>query len=158
MSDNIAIFAAGCFWGVENNFMDLEGVIGTSVGYIGSNFKDPTYFDVCTGATGHAEAVRVQFDDSIINFEELCNFFFKIHDPTTLNRQGPDSGSQYRSAIFCLSTKQKEIATGVVKKLEQEKIFPSIIVTEICDASQYYLAEDYHQKYIKKNNLQSCGG
>ena len=159
MSNNIesATFGAGCFWGVENNFMQLEGVIETSVGYMGGSFKNPTYFDVCTGMTGHAEVVDIKFDNSKISFEQLCNFFFSIHDPTTLNKQGPDVGTQYRSVIFTHSKNQIEVSKKVIDSLNSTK-FNSLIVTQIKDASDYYLAEDYHQKYIQKNNLSSCGG
>ena len=159
MSNNIepATFGAGCFWGVENNFMQLEGVIETSVGYMGGSFKNPTYFDVCTGMTGHAEVVDIKFDNSKISFEQLCNFFFSIHDPTTLNKQGPDVGTQYRSVIFTHSENQIEVSKKVIDSLNSTK-FNSLIVTQIKDASDYYLAEDYHQKYIQKNNLSSCGG
>ena len=159
MSDNIesATFGAGCFWGVENNFMQLEGVLETSVGYMGGSFKNPTYFDVCTGMTGHAEVVDIKFDTSKISFEQLCTFFFSIHDPTTLNKQGPDVGTQYRSVIFTHSENQIEVSKKVIDSLNSTK-FNSLIVTQIKDASDYYLAEDYHQKYIQKNNLSSCGG
>ncbi len=159
MSNSIesATFGAGCFWGVENNFMQLEGVIETSVGYMGGSFKNPTYFDVCTGMTGHAEVVDIKFDNSKISFEQLCNFFFSIHDPTTLNKQGPDVGTQYRSVIFTHSENQIEVSKKVIDSLNSTK-FNSLIVTQIKDASDYYLAEDYHQKYIQKNNLSSCGG
>ena len=159
MSNNIesATFGAGCFWGVENNFMQLEGVLETSVGYMGGSFKNPTYFDVCTGMTGHAEVVDIKFDTSKISFEQLCNFFFSIHDPTTLNKQGPDVGTQYRSVIFTHSENQIEVSKKVIDSLNSTK-FNSLIVTQIKDASDYYLAEDYHQKYIQKNNLSSCGG
>ena len=154
---SIATFGAGCFWGVENNFMQLDGVKETSVGYMGGKFKNPTYFDVCSGMTGHAEVVQVHYDSSIISFKDLCLFFFSIHDPTSLNRQGPDVGTQYRSAIFTNSDNEKEIATDVINSLNKSK-FNNSIVTSISDVSDYYIAEEYHQKYIFKNNLSSCGG
>ena len=128
MSNNIesATFGAGCFWGVENNFMQLEGVIETSVGYMGGSFKNPTYFDVCTGMTGHAEVVDIKFDNSKISFEHLCNFFFSIHDPTTLNKQGPDVGTQYRSVIFTHSENQIEVSKKVIDSLNSTK-FNSLV-------------------------------
>ena len=158
MSENIstATFAAGCFWGVEDSFMKINGVMETSVGYMGGMFKNPTYFDVCTGITGHAEVVNLKFDPSIISFRELCLAFFSIHDPTTLNRQGPDVGTQYRSSIFIHNSEQKQEAKLVIDNLNKDK-FNSLIVTQLEDAAEYYEAEEYHQKYIQKNNLASCG-
>ena len=158
MSENFstATFAAGCFWGVEDSFMKINGVKETSVGYMGGRFKNPTYFDVCTGITGHAEVVNLKFDPSIISFRELCLAFFAIHDPTTLNRQGPDVGTQYRSSIFIHNSEQKQEAKLVIDQLNKEK-FNSLIVTQLEDAAEYYEAEEYHQKYIQKNNLASCG-
>ena len=159
MSENLstATFAAGCFWGVEDSFMKIDGVKETSVGYMGGRFKNPTYFDVCTGITGHAEVVNLKFDPNIISFRELCLAFFCISDPTTLNRQGPDVGTQYRSSIFIHNSEQKQEAKLVIDELNKKK-FNSLIVTQLEDAAEYYEAEDYHQKYIQKNNLASCGG
>ncbi len=151
-----ATFGAGCFWGVENKFMNLEGVLETSVGYMGSTFKNPTYFDVCSGLTGHAEVVTIKFDDQKISYEQLCNAFFNMHDPTTLNRQGPDVGTQYRSIIFYYNENQKEIANNMITELDKKSSMK--IVTDVTQVMEYYLAEDYHQKYILKNNLQTCGG
>lgn len=145
-----AIFAAGCFWGVEANFRKIDGVISTRVGYIGGSFTNPTYKDVCSHKTGHAEAVEVTFDSSKVSYDELLDVFWYIHDPTTLNRQGPDFGTQYRSAIFYINSEQKEKALSSKTKLEASKRFKGSIVTQIVPASEFWEAEDYHQQYVEK--------
>lgn len=145
-----AIFAAGCFWGVEENFRKVEGVISTRVGYIGGKFSNPTYRDVCSHKTGHAEAVEVTFDASKVSYDKLLDIFWSIHNPTTLNRQGPDVGTQYRSAIFYLNSEQKEKAMNSKAKIEASKRFKNLIVTEIVPASEFWEAEEYHQQYVEK--------
>lgn len=145
-----ATFAAGCFWGVEAAFRQVKGVVSTSVGYTGGSFKDPTYRDVCSGGTGHAETVEVVYDPSQVSYEELLNVFWDIHDPTTLNRQGPDLGTQYRSAIFFHTPEQKAAAIASKEKLQRSDRYKSPIVTEITSASQFYRAEEYHQQYMEK--------
>tara|TARA_B100000941_G_scaffold188860_1_gene136008 strand:+ start:9 stop:473 length:465 start_codon:yes stop_codon:yes gene_type:complete len=145
----LAIFAAGCFWGIEEKFLSLQGVLDTEVGYTGGITNNPTYHDVCSGETGHAEAVRVKFDEDIVNYEELVNLFFKMHDPTTLNRQGPDIGTQYRSEIFCLDDDQYLIADAMKRQFNKE-IYNDKIVTSISMASTFWIAEEYHQKYVRK--------
>ena len=145
----LAIFAAGCFWGIEERFLSHHGVLDTEVGYIGGITSDPTYHDVCSGETGHAEAVRVKFDDDVVSYEELVNLFFKMHDPTTLNRQGPDIGTQYRSEIFCLDDDQYLIADGIKRKFNRE-VYDDKIVTSISIADNFWIAEEYHQKYLRK--------
>ena len=146
---NIAIFAAGCFWGIEEKFLSRNGVLDTEVGYIGGITNDPTYQDVCSGETGHAEAVRVKFDENVVNYEELVSLFYEIHDPTTLNKQGPDIGTQYRSEIFCLDDDQYLIADTMKRKLNKE-VYDDRIVTSISMADNFWIAEEYHQKYIRK--------
>jgi peptide-methionine (S)-S-oxide reductase len=146
-----AIFAAGCFWGVESAFRKVKGVISTRVGYTGGHFENPSYEDVCSHKTGHAEAVEVTYDPSIISYEELLEVFWKIHDPTTLNRQGWDVGTQYRSAIFYHNEEQKTQAEASKEKKNKSGIFKKEIVTEITAASTFYEAEEYHQQYNEKN-------
>ena len=145
----LAIFAAGCFWGIEEKFLSHHGVLDTEVGYIGGITSDPTYHDVCSGETGHAEAVRVKFDVDIVSYEELVGLFFKMHDPTTLNRQGPDIGTQYRSGIFCLDDDQYLIANGIKRTLNKE-VYDNKIATSITMADNFWIAEEYHQKYVRK--------
>ena len=145
------IFGAGCFWKPDVEFEKLKGVKKTEVGYCGGNSSNTTYEKVCTGTTDHAEVVKVHYDESIISYKELLNFFFKIHDPTTLNRQGPDIGSQYRSEIFYTKEEQKEIAEKVIKEANNK--FKEKIVTKISKEFNYCKAEDYHQKYLKKKGL-----
>ncbi len=145
-----ATFAAGCFWGVEAAFRQVKGVISTSVGYTGGAFKNPTYKDVCSGKTGHAEALEVQYDPSQVSYEALLDLFWNIHDPTTLNRQGPDLGAQYRSAIFFHTPEQKAVAIASKEKLQRGRRYRNPIVTEITPASQFYRAEEYHQQYMEK--------
>jgi len=145
-----AIFAAGCFWGVEAKFRKVEGVVSTRVGYIGGQFTNPNYKDVCSHKTGHAEAVEITFDPSNVSYDELLDIFWSIHDPTTLNRQGPDVGTQYRSAIFYLNSEQKKKAMSSKAKLEASKRSKSLIVTQIVPASEFWEAEEYHQKYVEK--------
>ncbi len=147
---NQAIFAAGCFWGVEEFFLSLKGVIDTKVGYIGGKIKNPTYKQVCIGDTGHAEGIRVEFEPKIISYEQLLEAFFRCHNPTELNRQGVDVGTQYRSAIFYLDDQQKKMAIDFTQTL-QKKI-NKIVATEISPAGVFYLAEDYHQRYIRKQS------
>jgi len=142
------IFAAGCFWKPDLEFEKLNGVKKTEVGYCGGRNSNTTYENVCTGKTNHAEVVKVYYDESIISYEELVKFFFKIHDPTTLNRQGPDIGTQYRSEIFYVKEEQKEIAEKIIE--EANKKFKEKIVTKISKELNYCKAEDYHQKYLKK--------
>ena len=146
-----ATFAAGCFWGVEARFAELEGVVSTRVGYTGGTMAHPTYEDVCTGRTGHAGAVEVVFDPTIIGFGELVETFFSIHDPTTVNRQGPDVGTQYRSAIFYHSDDQRRIAENIRDRLADEDAFGRQIVTAIVPAGRFWEAESYHQKYFAKH-------
>ena len=146
---NIAIFAAGCFWGIEKKFDLTKGVTKVEVGYTGGKTQNPTYEQVCYEETGHAEAVRINFDEKIITYKELLNIFWSCHNPTTLNKQGPDIGTQYRSAIFYLSEKQKTGAEESIK-IMNETIFNNKIVTEITKFDVFYLAEEYHQKYLKK--------
>lgn len=148
-----AIFAAGCFWGVEEEFRTLEGVISTEVGYTGGHTENPTYEEVCSDATGHAEAVRVVYDPAKVSYEELLELFFKSHDPTTLNRQGPDTGSQYRSAVFYLNGEQRKAAEKMKAHLDAIKTFRHPIVTEITEAGPFYRAEEYHQQYLAKRGL-----
>jgi len=145
----IAIFAAGCFWGVQKKFDLTSGVLETNVGYTGGHLDNPSYEDVCFQDTGHAEAIEIKYDPKIISYNELLDIFWKMHNPTTLNRQGPDIGKQYRSAIFYVDENQKKFAEES-KKIMNEKIFSNKIVTEITQASKFYSAEDYHQKYLKK--------
>jgi peptide-methionine (S)-S-oxide reductase len=144
-----ATFAAGCFWGVEAAFREVEGVISTRVGYTGGSVSNPSYKEVCTGRTGHAEAVEITYDPQIVSYEQMLDIFWNIHDPTTPNRQGPDIGTQYRSAIFYHDEKQKESALDSLHRLQESGKFKTI-VTEIEPASEFYPAEDYHQQYFEK--------
>ena len=146
---DLAIFAAGCFWGVEEKFLSCKGVLDTEVGYIGGGTKNPTYNDVCRGDTQHAEAVRVKYDDKIISYKDLVQLFFEIHNPTTLNQQGPDIGTQYRSEIFCLDDDQYLIA-DMLKRDLNKNTFGGRMVTSITMAKEFWIAEEYHQKYIRK--------
>ena len=152
----VATFGAGCFWGVELTFQKVQGVISTSVGYTGGTTKNPTYEDVCTGQTMHAEVVRMEFDPSVVSYESLLDVLWRCHDPTTLNRQGPDRGTQYRSVIFFHSSNQEASAKASKLKADQSGRFGSAIVTEISPAPEYYIAEDYHQKYLEKRGLGNC--
>jgi peptide-methionine (S)-S-oxide reductase len=151
-----ATFAAGCFWGVEATFRQLPGVTGTRVGYIGGKTVNPTYKDVCTDNTGHAEAVEVEYDPAKINYDQLLQVFWENHDPTQLNRQGPDWGTQYRSAIFFHSPEQEAKAKQSKEQLEKSRRFSKPIVTQIVPAVTFYEAEDYHQQYLEKRGLASC--
>jgi peptide methionine sulfoxide reductase msrA/msrB len=153
-----ATFAAGCFWGVEYKFRQIPGVLKTEVGYTGGKVKNPTYKQVCTDKTGHAEAIKITFDPSRISYESLLEFFFSFHDPTQLNRQGPDIGKQYRSSVFYHSEEQKEAAEKMVKQLEKSGRFRRPIATEIVPASEFYRAEEYHQRYYEKRMKGSQGG
>jgi len=149
-----AIFGAGCFWGVELAFGRVKGVAKTSVGYTGGTTENPTYEQVCTGNTGHAEVVWIEFNPSLVSYDELLDVFWGCHDATTLNRQGPDIGTQYRSAIYYNDSTQ-EVAAKQSKE-KNSTLFSGPIVTEITAASKYYLAEDYHQKYLEKRGMGSC--
>ena len=149
---DIAIFAAGCFWGIEEKFNSTEGVIETEVGYIGGKKDNPTYEEVCSGTTNHAEAVRIYYQKEIVSFDSLLNIFFEIHDPTTLDRQGPDIGTQYRSAIFCQDEFQRLSSENKIKELNRDK-FNNSIVTSIESSKDFWIAEEYHQKYLKKKRF-----
>ena len=149
-----ATFAAGCFWGVEAAFRKLKGVLSTTVGYSGGETKSPTYEEVCSDRTGHAEVVLVEYNPFVISYEQLLNLFWEVHDPTQLNRQGPDVGSQYRSVIFYHTSEQ--MAAALVSKEKAQKKQKKPIVTEVLPAVGFYRAEDYHQQYLEKRGLSSC--
>ena len=151
-----ATFAAGCFWGVEATFRQVPGVTSTRVGYTGGKTPNPSYEDVCTDNTGHAEAIEITYDPTKVSYEQLLNVFWENHDPTTLNRQGPDWGTQYRSAIFFHSPDQESAAKSSKEELDHSGRFPNKIVTEILPAATFYPAEDYHQQYLEKRGMASC--
>jgi peptide-methionine (S)-S-oxide reductase len=151
-----ATFAAGCFWGAEDAFRKLPGVKETAVGYTGGRFENPTYRDVCSDRTGHAEAVEVTFDPKEVSYEQLLDVFWENHDPTTLNRQGPDVGSQYRSAIFTHSPEQEAAARASKERLGVSGRYSRPIVTEIVPAPTFYRAEEYHQQYFEKRGISHC--
>ncbi|MGI9075883.1 MAG: peptide-methionine (S)-S-oxide reductase MsrA [Gemmatimonadaceae bacterium] len=151
-----ATFGAGCFWGVEELFRKIPGVTDAAVGYLGGTMKSPTYKDVCSGRTGHAEVVEVQYDPDIVSYDKLLEVFWTSHNPTTLNRQGPDVGTQYRSAIFYHDEAQRLAAAASKEALELSTRFGRPIVTEITRASAFYRAEEYHQQYLSKRGLGSC--
>ena len=151
-----ATFAAGCFWGVEATFRQVRGVTSTAVGYSGGTFKNPTYQDVCTGRTGHAEVLQVKYDPAQVSYEELLDVFWNTHDPTTLNRQGLDIGTQYRSAIFFHTPEQEAAARASKQALEANGRYRRPIVTEITPASEFYRAEEYHQQYLEKRGQAHC--
>jgi len=160
MSKNItkkvetATFGAGCFWGVEAAFRKAKGVLNTTVGFMGGNLKNPSYKDVCTDKTGHAEVVQIEYDSKVISYEELLDIFWDIHDPTTPNRQGPDIGSQYRSVVFYHNAEQEKIARALKEKLEKSGKFKGVITTEIVPAKEFYKAEEYHQRYYEKQSIE----
>lgn len=145
-----ATFGAGCFWCVEHEFRKIKGVTSTAVGYMGGNLNNPTYEDVCSDQTGHAEVVQVEFDPSVISYDEILNVFWHCHDPTSLNRQGPDVGTQYRSVIFCHDSDQEKKAIQSKEQLQNSEKSGKKIVTEILHAPQFYKAEEYHQQYYAK--------
>ncbi|MBI9020181.1 MAG: peptide-methionine (S)-S-oxide reductase MsrA [Verrucomicrobia bacterium] len=151
-----AIFAAGCFWGVESSFRAVDGVIDTQVGYTGGTTENPTYKEVCSGRTGHAEAVEITFDPVKISYAELVGLFWRVHNPTQVNRQGPDFGTQYRSAIFFQTLEQKAAAEKSKAALEASGKYTKPIATEIVPVSPFYRAEEYHQQYFKKNGGPAC--
>ena len=151
-----ATFGAGCFWGVEAAFRQVKGVISTTVGYSGGTFKNPTYQDVCSGRTGHAEVVEVEYDPFQVSYEDLLSVFWENHDPTQLNRQGPDVGAQYRSAIFFHTPEQEAAARASKAALERRGQYKGPIVTEIAPASEFYRAEEYHQQYLEKRGRGHC--
>jgi peptide-methionine (S)-S-oxide reductase len=146
-----ATFAGGCFWCTEAVYAQLKGVKSVTSGYLGGTVPNPTYKDVCTGRTGHAEAIEIEYDPQVVSFEKLLEVFFATHDPTTLNRQGADVGTQYRSGVFYHDDEQKRVAEAVIAKLDAAKVFPAKIVTEVTKASTFYPAEGYHQDYFAKN-------
>ncbi|MBD3186075.1 peptide-methionine (S)-S-oxide reductase MsrA [Candidatus Bathyarchaeota archaeon] len=156
MNTRKAIFAAGCFWGVEETFRHLEGVVNTTVGYTGGTTPNPTYKQVCTGKTGHAEAVLVEYNPDMISYEQLLQAFWKCHDPTQVNRQGPDVGTQYRSAIFYHDEQQRKLAEASKKNLENSGRFTRPVATRIVPVEPFYKAEEYHQQYLEKNGRSHC--
>jgi peptide-methionine (S)-S-oxide reductase len=156
MATEMATFAAGCFWGVEETFRRTEGVLATEVGYTGGATEHPSYKQVCAGDTGHAEAVRVTFDPDIVSYEQLVHLFFEAHDPTQHHRQGPDVGSQYRSAIFYHDDEQQCVAQRMKQQLENEGGYSHPVVTEITLAATFYPAEAYHQQYLAKRGRGAC--
>jgi peptide-methionine (S)-S-oxide reductase len=151
-----ATFGAGCFWGVEATFRSIPGVVSTLVGYCGGKTDNPTYKDVCTDTTGHAEVVEITFDPAQLPYEQLLDMFWKLHDPTTPNRQGPDVGSQYRSVIFFHSPAQEAAARTAKERLDKSGKFRNPVITQIVPAAPFYKAEDYHQRYLEKRGLASC--
>ena len=151
----VAIFAGGCFWCTEAVFLELDGVESIKPGYTGGKISNPTYEDVCSGTTGHAEAIKIIFDPNKISYGELLEVFFATHDPTTLNQQGADRGTQYRSEVFCLNAKQKETALAYIKQLNDENTYGQKVVTKVSDAVTFYVAEDYHQNYYNQNKNKS---
>lgn len=151
-----ALFAAGCFWGVEATFRSTEGVVSTRVGYSGGHTSEPTYEQVCSGTTGHAETVEVVFDENRISYEELLDVFFSAHDPTQVNRQGPDVGTNYRSAIFYLDEDQKKAALAAKERLEDSGRYSKAIATEVTPAGEFWVAEDYHQQYYERRGITHC--
>ncbi len=152
-----ATFGAGCFWGVEAKFRKVPGVIDAAVGYEGGRRENPSYEDVCTDETGHAEVVEVTFDPARVKYETLLETFWSLHDPTTLNRQGPDEGTQYRSVVFFHSPEQERAARAYKDRLQKSGRFPLPIVTEIVPAARFWRAEEYHQRYLEKKGVDSCG-
>jgi peptide-methionine (S)-S-oxide reductase len=151
-----ATFGAGCFWGVEVRFQQEPGVTETAVGYEGGKLDNPTYKDVCTDRTGHAEVVEVKFDPAKVSYQRLLDLFFELHDPTQLNRQGPDWGAQYRSVIFFHSPEQEAFAKATIARLTEQKAFKKPIVTQVVPAESFWRAEEYHQKYLEKRGAVSC--
>jgi peptide-methionine (S)-S-oxide reductase len=151
-----ATFGAGCFWGVEARFQQLPGVIETAVGYEGGKLENPTYKDVCTDRTGHAEVVEVSFDPEKVSYQALLDLFFELHDPTQVNRQGPDWGAQYRTVIFFHSPEQEAAARSTIARLEAAKRFSRSIATQVVPAQTFWKAEEYHQKYLEKRGALSC--
>lgn len=151
----VAIFAGGCFWCTEAVFLELNGVESIKPGYTGGKIANPTYEDVCTGTTGHAEAIKIVFDPNKISYGELLEVFFATHDPTTVNQQGADRGTQYRSEVFCTNAKQKEVALAYIKQLNEANTYGKKVVTKVSDASTFYVAEDYHQNYYNQNKNKS---
>jgi peptide-methionine (S)-S-oxide reductase len=151
-----ATFGAGCFWGVEEIFRNVKGVVSTAVGYAGGTKENPTYEDVCTDKTGHAEVVEVEFDPSQVTYDELLDVFWSNHNPTTLNRQGPDVGTQYRSVIFYHSPEQKSAAEVSREKIDKNERFPRSVVTQIEPAPTFWRAEEYHQRYLQKRGQSHC--
>ncbi|MCL4854716.1 MAG: peptide-methionine (S)-S-oxide reductase MsrA [Bryobacteraceae bacterium] len=156
MATENATFGAGCFWGVEAAFREIKGVKNTVVGYAGGHTENPTYQDVCTDRTGHAEVVQVEYDPAEVSYGDLLNVFWSVHDPTTLNRQGPDVGTQYRSVIFFHSPEQQRAAQASKEERERSGLFKRPIVTQIEPAPVFYPAEDYHQQYLEKRGLAHC--
>lgn len=152
----ITTLAAGCFWGIEAQFRQVIGVISTRVGYTAGTTENPDYKSVCTGTTGHAEVIEITFNPDIISFEALLDIFWRLHNPTTLNRQGPDIGTQYRSAIFYHDEQQRQLALNSKQKLADSNRYPHPVVTEVTAASIFYPAEEYHQCYLEKQGLGSC--
>ncbi len=150
----VATLAGGCFWCLEAVYDQIRGVVSVESGYMGGAVEDPTYEAVCGGHTGHAEAVRITFDPHVISYQELLEIFFVVHDPTTLNRQGNDMGTQYRSAIFYYTPAQQQIAESLIKTFNQEKLYPNPIVTQLASAIEWYEAEAHHQEYFVQNPLQ----
>ncbi|PTM57825.1 peptide-methionine (S)-S-oxide reductase MsrA [Desmospora activa] len=151
-----ASFGAGCFWGVEERFRQVEGVTDTAVGYMGGTTENPTYEEVCTDRTGHAEVVDLTFDPSIVSYRELLHIFWDNHNPTTLNRQGPDIGTQYRSVVFYHTVEQKEQAEQLKQELDASGKWKDPVVTQIVPATSFYRAEEYHQRYLQKRGQSSC--
>lgn len=151
-----AMFGAGCFWGVQYSFDQIKGVVESEVGYAGGHSANPTYKSVCTDTTGHAEVVHLWYDSEIVSYRELLKVFWENHDPTTMNRQGPDIGSQYRSVVFYYDSEQKELAEKSKEELAKSGKYSNPIVTEIIPAGQFYKAEDYHQKYFIKTGQKVC--
>jgi peptide-methionine (S)-S-oxide reductase len=156
MSQQKASFAAGCFWGVEARFREHSGVVDALSGYMGGHAENPTYKEVCGGQTGHTETVQVIFDDEEVRYRELLDLFFDLHNPTTLNRQGPDFGSQYRSAIFTHDEEQQSVALEKISEINESGKWPDAVVTEVTTAAKFWPAEEYHQRYLEKNGGGHC--
>jgi len=156
MSEKTASFAAGCFWGVEARFRNITGVIDAAVGYMGGDTDNPGYQQVCSGNTGHAEAVQLLFDESKVSYAELLDAFFAMHNPTTLDRQGPDFGSQYRSAVFWHDSEQQQEAEKKIAKLDASGTWQDPVVTQLVEADKFWRAEEYHQRYLEKNSGGFC--
>jgi len=156
MSEQTASFAAGCFWGVEARYREVEGVLDAVSGYMGGHTQNPSYKDICKGDTGHAEAVQVVFDDEQVSYSELLDLFFDLHNPTTLNRQGPDFGSQYRSAVFWHDEEQRIAVEQKINEVNASGKWPGPVVTQLAKAPEFWRAEEYHQRYFEKNGAGFC--